>query len=743
MCGLAGKAIIGQPVLPPGTESQLRRMSAAVAHRGPDGENIVIDGPVGFAFRRLALMAPTGGDQPIFDAGKMVMLIANGEVYNHRELEAGFPAGLLRTGSDCEVLAQLYARDGTDFLDGVAGMFAIILYDKRRNKLVLARDRFGIKPLYFVRRGNTIVFASEIKALFQDPACPRELDWESALADQALHAAPFFSFKPVNPWFRGIEVVPAGTVIAIDLTTGDTRRREYWRLPDFAGDSAASDDEIITAYRDRLAASVADCASADAEVGLFLSGGVDSSAVAALAARTTAIHTFSVLNGSTFVNGDAESAHRVSAALGLPNHQLLFDTGRVPGADEWKRLLWLLETPLCGPEQYYKYELYRYVKRTRPGIKGMLLGQASDEFNGGYSVQVSGDTGWAGFEAALDGMARAGALQARPDLAPWLDHHDALVISDEMLRGRSSVMLDDPYRAFVTWKYRDIQQYNLWHEDRTAAGNGVEARVPFLDHRIIELMASIPPARRGRLLWDKAVLREAVRDLLPAAVTDRLKVSFYHGDGAEHTHRVFLRMLSQDAGALVEEALAAPGARDHLRPDAVRSMLRKLQAAPAPTGSEFILRLVNLGLLDAMTRQIPAPPAQAPTVALVPAASITNWDDDSAGLADRVCRPPVPDGADVVRLAGDVLVVHQPADPGTLYVAVGGQFEYVVREQEEPQWWLFLRHVDGQRSLSQILGVSGVPLSAVSGLLCDSIGAGLLTVEKAPAAEPAAQATGR
>src|SRR5215471_13533344 len=461
MCGLAGRAVIGRLALPPDGLAQLRRMSHAVAHRGPEGETILVNGPVGLAFRRLALVAPGGGGQPILDPGENVALIANGEVYNHRDLEAGFPVSELRTGSDCEVLAHLYVRDGLRFLNDVMGMFALVLHDRRRNRLVMARDRFGIKPLYYARCGDSIIFGSEIKALLQDPACPRELDWPSALADQALHGAPLFTHEPVNPWLRGIEIVPAGTIISIDLATGQADRHQYWRLPDFSGGgNTASDEDLVASYRDLLAASVADCVTANADVGLFLSGGVDSSAVAALAMPHRQPQTFSVLTGSTLANGDAEAACQAAAALGLSNHQLVFDAGRVPEVPEWKRLLWLLETPLCGPEQYYKYELYRYVKRVHPEIKGMLLGQASDEFNGGYSAGLSGGTDWAGFRSALSGMARSTAVRARPALACWLDHHDELVVSDELLRVVASPLPDDPYQAFVAWKYRDIQQYN-------------------------------------------------------------------------------------------------------------------------------------------------------------------------------------------------------------------------------------------------------------------------------------------
>ncbi|MGW7534884.1 asparagine synthase (glutamine-hydrolyzing) [Amycolatopsis sp. NPDC054798] len=733
MCGLAGIASIGRD-LPPDAGAVLTSMARAVAHRGPDGEQLFLDGPVALGFRRLALVGPSSGDQPLFSDDKQTVLIANGEVYNHRELEARMPDVRMRTKSDCEVLAHLYARHGMSFLDDVCGMYAIALWDRGRNRLVFARDRFGIKPLYFTVAGGQVVFGSEIKALFQHPACRRELDWERSLADQSMNIGAYLTDEPPSTWFRDIELVPAGGMVAIDLATGRVERSQYWQLPDFDGDEDASDAELITRYRELLEASVADCASADAELGLFLSGGVDSAAVAALAARRDGpeIHTFTVLGASTFLNGDGGAAHDAAAALGIPNHQLVFDVGRTPGVDQWKQLLWLLETPLCNAEQYFKYELYRYAKQLRPELRGMLLGQASDEYNGGYSPVLSGDTDWAGFEAGLRQMARTSALRERPALAPWWPDGQSSLVHDDLLRGTA---LRDPYRAYVAWKHRHIQQYNCWHEDRTAAGNGVEARVPFLDHRIIELLGRLPAKRRASLLWDKRILRDAVRDVLPPAIADREKVSFFYGEGEGYTHRMMVRMLARDGDALLEEALAAPGAAGILRPDRAREALRGLEKDLTPFDVEYLLRLVNLGLLDQMTRSMPALPVDAPRYEILPVADEADWEDDGARLAARLRRVPAPQPDEAVEFGEDVLLVHAPDDPSTLYLAVDGRFEYVVDADEAPEWWAFLRGIDAQRTVAEIVAAAGLQYDDVHETLRDALDAGLLVL--VPARTPA------
>ncbi|MFG2349682.1 asparagine synthase (glutamine-hydrolyzing) [Streptomyces phaeochromogenes] len=710
MCGLAGMAVIGGE-LNATADALIERMGTAVAHRGPDAYQTFRRGPVALGFRRLALVGPSSGDQPLFSEDEQIVLIANGEVYNHRDLERGFGGGLrMRTDSDCEILANLYARDGLRFLDKTNGMYAIALWDRRNNRLVLGRDRFGIKPLYYVRVGDTILFASEIKALFEHPDCPRELDWAGAVADQSMNIGPYFTHEPITSWFKGIQLVPAGSLVSIDLDTGAVEEQEYWSLPDFTGGLDLSDEEFTRTYRELLADSVNACSTADAELGLFLSGGIDSAAVAALSAQQgRELHTFTVMNGSTLVNGDAESAHRIAAELGLPNHQLLFDPDAVPSPEQWKSLLWLLETPLCGPEQYYKYELYRYAKQARPELRGMLLGAGSDEYNGGFTTVMSLSQDWPGFEAGILQLARTTAVHQSPTLGPWWDMAEGQLLSDRLLHA----LPEDPYPAFVAWRHRLLQQYNCWHEDRTAAGNGVESRVPFMDHRIVELLGGIAPERRAGLLWDKQILRNAVRDVLPEAVVQRPKGPFFYGEGVGFTHRAFVRMLEADHQCLLEEALAAPGAKDVLRPDALRSMLGRLRTEAEPWDVEFLLRLVNLGLLDSMVRALPTAPAEAPVYELrsamrleeweQDAPDVTSWTDNGADLADD----------QAVAFADEAELVASVQRPDVLYVVVNGAFEYVVDSTDDAVWAAFLRQVDGVRTVGELLKLCECDYDAV------------------------------
>jgi len=695
MCGLAGIARIAGSACDTRDRLLVASMASAIAHRGPDATEILVDGPVGFAFARLSLVDPETGGQPLLSPDGSLVLIANGEIYNHRELarELGV-TGELRGGSDCEVLLHLYRRRGLQFLDGVRGMFSIILWDKANRQLVLARDRFGIKPLYFHRNSERILLGSEIKALFADPAVPRQLDWTAALANPVLSSVPRLGDTPLTTWFDSIESVPAATILRIELLDGRTHSHEYWALPPAAQALDDTDDMLIDRYRDHLERSIADCATADAELGLFLSGGVDSAAVAAIAGKVApTLHTFTVLSPSTHLNGDAEQARQVAAELGLPNHQVVFDADRVPGVDEWKRLLWLLENPMCGPEQYYKHELHRYAKQVRPEVRGMLLGAAADEFAGGYSVGYSSGDGWDGFLQTLQSMSVNEELRLRPDIVPWAD-----VRGRSLLKHRQPNSGDELYYRYLRWEWRKVQQYNCWHEDRTAAGSGVEARVPFLDHRLVELAASIPSSRRKDLLWDKRILREAVRSHLPARTTDREKVAFYYGPGQRYTQACFARMLQQGVGELVEQALAAPGASEHLDASAMRQVLLSFDDDNADYNVELLLRLTNLGLLSAMAAQPPPPLVTSQADLQPPPPEITRWLTGTGDLAAELGCP-VPDRTSVLALADGVELVAPLDQDDCCYVVVDGEVRYQL-DSAEPDWLAFFRAIDGSTSLS-------------------------------------------
>lgn len=725
MCGIAGIARIGDIRSAPTDLPVLRQMAKVLSLRGPDDMRFIAEENITFGFTRLAIVDLDSGHQPFISDDASIVLIVNGEIYNHRELAARLPPGTaLRSGSDCEVLLHLYREHGLRFLDDVRGMFALALWDRRRGKLLLARDCFGIKPLFVHRNDERIAFASEIKALFEDPACPREIDWKRALSNRALSWEPlFFDDERPTTWWKGIDWVPAATIQEFDLRTGTVKEHPYWRLPDFGGpgDSGPSEEEFIQRYGELLAASVDDCMMSDVEIGILLSGGVDSASIAALATRRENIHAFTVLNGTTLVSGDAENAHLIAAGLGMPGHQVLFDADRVPGAEEWRRLLWLQETPVCGAEQFYKYELYRYVKATRPELKVMLLGQGSDEFNGGYSGEMADGGGWADFIANLEEMRRRSALADRPALAIWWDA-DLPLLSDEVLA--TVTWPKDAYAEFVRLKYHDIQHYNCWHEDRSASGSGVEARVPFLDRRLVELTATIPAKRRAALLWDKHIIRAATRGLLPESVRERPKVPFLLGPGADHTRRIFIRMLRQNGNELLEQALAGPNAKDVFDADGMRGTLHELRP---DSSADLVLRLVNLGLLETLATS-PPDLTTGSSVKTPQAHSVEEWRQSRSSLESTVLGRNPLTHASVIDFAENALHLRDEQEPTLSYLGVDNRIDYVINNDESPEWSRFLLTLDGRTNVEDTLKACGSTLAEVEEFIKESLSAGILVL---------------
>ncbi|MFG3025001.1 asparagine synthase (glutamine-hydrolyzing) [Streptomyces sp. NPDC048254] len=721
MCGIAGVARLDGHALGPEADAVLHELVRILDHRGPDERETLRDGPVGLAFTRLSLVNPQDGSQPLVSDDGNLVLIVNGEIYNHKQLAASLPGGVrLNTGSDCEVLLYLYRQYGLEFLRDVRGMFALILWDRVNNQLVLARDRFGIKPLYYHRNDQRIVLASEIKGLFADPGTPRRFDWEGALATPALAAAPSFHQSSVTTWFDGVHLVPAATILRIDLRDGRTSEHRYWEVPSHAEESTGA-DEFIRRYGEILEDSVRECATADSELGLFLSGGIDSSAVLALAGpRREGMHTFTVLTGGTRDNGDAEHAEWIARELGAPNHQVIFPQSHAPAPEEWVRLLWLTETPMCGAEVYYKHELHRFARQERPELRGMLLGAASDEFNGGYS-QVMGGDDWDSFAAGLAYLHRNTRWDRHPRLRHWWAEGPSF-IAEQALDGRGAHTPRDTYRSYIVSEYMKVQQYNVWHEDRTAAGSGIEARVPFLDHRLVELTAVVPDRLRPRLLWNKRILRDAVGTRLPDRIAERPKGPFFYGSGTRHAYRMLADVMKANSYELVERALAAPGAGDFIDAESVWAYVKVLGEGTTDSPSvEMLMRVLNMGLLAEMA----AHPPILEELSAGPIRAQYSGSSVAAAEADDHFRTGEPDAGGIPSLTDGTLLLTNPVG-SEWYLLRNGEIEFVL-EGNAPVLQV-LREIDGVSKMSDILSTADVEMADVSGDLDSLLDLGFISL---------------
>jgi asparagine synthase (glutamine-hydrolysing) len=554
MCGIAGLASVdGRPA----DTALLRRMMGVLAHRGPDGEGVRVDGPVALAQRRLAIIDLVTGDQPMGNDDGSVWITYNGELYNYRDLRVELEARgfTFRTASDTEVVLRAYEAFGGGCLERLRGMFAFAIWDARRREVFLARDRVGIKPLVYAWDGRRLLFASELKALVEDPTVPRELDWE-ALRDYLV-----YQYVPSpRTIFQGIRKLPPASSLVLSLDQGTIRIERYWDLR-FAPDHSVPEREWIPRLREVLADSVSRHMISDVPVGAFLSGGVDSSTVVAFMARASSgarIRTFSI----GFDEADFDElgyARQVAQRLGTDHSEYVV---KPDALDVLPRLAWQFDEPFGDSSSVPTY----YVSKiTREQVTVALSGDGGDESFAGYRRYARA----AALEARLD---HAAGRLARPLLrlagrvTPWgvrgqgylellgsdpIERYFRMMTTQrsEGLRrlltagARERVAPEASPAAFrklaaesgapdyvSTLQYLDVRTYLpediLTKVDRTSMLVSLEARVPLLDHVLMEFVATIPSGLKLVNGQGKSILKAAMAEDLPGDVLHRPKMGF-------------------------------------------------------------------------------------------------------------------------------------------------------------------------------------------------------------------------
>ena len=551
MCGICG-------VLGPIDASVLRSMTRTMVHRGPDDEGFYLADGVGLGVRRLSIIDVAGGHQPITNEDGTLVVVFNGEIYNHRELRTRLETQGHRfaTGSDTEVLVHLYEEYGDASVHLLQGMFAYALWDGKRRRLLVARDRLGIKPLYYLETDGSFLFASEVKALLE------HADVSAAPDLQALDLYLAFRYVPgPHTLFRGIKKLPPGHRLVRE--DGRTQVQRYWDpvLGDFQ--SAINLDEAVEEFSGLLRDTVRRHLISDVPVGMLLSGGLDSSAVTAMtaAARTQPITTFTVgfdLPGS---HNELAQARVVAKRLGTDHHELVL----TPDATELlPDLVRHLDEPIADPAALPTYLICRFARQMVPVV---LTGEGGDELLGGYPRYE-----WFAraklLQRLLPAWVREGVLLPLSRIAPvtrryktaldnilaerddvtrhmhWVAGLDPALKSDLLspeLREAISLGAPEavltPYLGGVatraeivhrlmaldmqTWLVDDV----LTKMDKMSMAASVEARVPLLDHRLVEFVASLPLAVKLRH-GAKTLLKRAVAPLLPASTIRRRKHAF-------------------------------------------------------------------------------------------------------------------------------------------------------------------------------------------------------------------------
>jgi len=557
MCGICGIVSLNGAKI---ERSVLESMNETLVHRGPDSEGSFVDGAVGLAARRLAIIDLAGGDQPIANEDGSITVVQNGEIYNYRELRAELErrgGHRFSTRSDTEVLVHLYEEHGPDFVKRLRGMFAIALWDERNRRLVVARDRFGIKPLYYRLHEDSVSFASELKALLRVPGFSREVDLD------ALDAFLAFGFVPAPlTIFRDARKLPPGTVLIYqDGTSPSVRIERFARPSPVSADQVRSEDEETLAeeLRDRLRDSVRAHLVADVPVGVFLSGGIDSSLIVALASEVSSgpVQTFTV--GFEERHFDERGAARLVAdRYATDHHEIVM---RPDGATLLPAMADVFDEPFADASAIPTYLI---AQLARQHVKVALSGEGGDEFFGGYQYYVGHRV--APFIGALaaavrplvDRLPTSSAKSSTFDWQakrfvrgarlPVVERHYAwktyvppeergdLVLPERRAAQDPLDLLSARYAetegAEELARVMDVDigiflvDDMLVKTDRATMAHSLEARVPLLDPAVEELANALPSRFKVRGFAKKRLLKRAAEPFVPTRILNGEKRGF-------------------------------------------------------------------------------------------------------------------------------------------------------------------------------------------------------------------------
>lgn len=559
MCGICGR--LNFDLEHPVARDVLRRMGDAIAHRGPDGAGEYVSGPVGLGHRRLSIIDLHTGDQPMSNEDGSVWVVYNGEIYNFEELRRELVAKghRFKSTTDTEVIVHLYEEMGDRCVTRMRGMFAFALWDDRRKHLLLARDRVGVKPLYYARTGRSLVFGSEIKALLVDPDVEREVS--ARAVDRFL---TYFYLPGSETLFEQVHKLLPGHYLTVDA--GKVEIRQYWDLR-FDSDAGAIPDfdTSVQALKSRLKDAVRDHMISDVPVGILLSGGADSTGVLRYAAECAPapLHSFTLGFDGGGVEDERPYARLAARRYGSTHHEISMS------ADDFRdflpRFVWHMEEPVCEPPAVALFFVSQLARDT--GVKVLLSGEGGDEAFGGYPEyrnflllerlkslfgrqRIALRTAIRLAARGSSRFDRYGDLVDRP-LADYFLSRTATPstgfnrIKGALYRPRMTASSSPPgstdatralfdavssqpplnqmlYVDTKTWLPDDL----LVKADKMTMAASVELRVPLLDHQVLEFAASLPASYKVDGWKLKVLLKAALRDSVPAEILRRKKRGF-------------------------------------------------------------------------------------------------------------------------------------------------------------------------------------------------------------------------
>jgi len=565
MCGIAGLYnMTGEPV----TADRVLAMCDLIRHRGPDDRDAWTHGPVGLGHQRLSIidLSPRGRN-PMANEDGTVRIVFNGEIYNYKELRPDLieRGHVFRSQTDTEVIIHLYEELGPDCLERLNGMFAFALWDERQRRLLLARDRFGVKPLYYTVIGNSLAFASEVKAFLALP------DFRVAADPFAL--AEHFTFQNTfgaRTFFEGVKLLEAGHYLLCE--GGSVRTRQYWDLR-FQPEPNVSMDDWAYTLREEFEGAVSRQLMSDVPLGTYLSGGMDTGAISAVAAsRIPRMHTFTCgfdlpENGSDLERyfDERDESRKLAGLLGTIHHELVLGPDAM--APALPRVLWHLDEPRVG----ISYQVYHTAEMIGRHVTVVLSGVGGDELFAGYPWRYEPvlnlnandfDQSYYRLWIRFLNDEEKGELFS-DNLNQRLNGFSTFDSFREALRGAEGT---DPLHRALYFDFKTFLNGLLLVDDKLSMAHSIEARVPFLDNKLVGLVSRIPSCLKLRKGQSKIVLKEAMRGLLPGETLHRRKQGFTPPDETWYKREslAYVRELILGSTAL---------ARGYFKPAALRQIL--------------------------------------------------------------------------------------------------------------------------------------------------------------------------
>jgi asparagine synthase (glutamine-hydrolysing) len=556
MCGICGIVQLGGEPRRVIDSDALLRMTDVMTHRGPDDRGVYEAPGIALGMRRLAIVDVEGGHQPVTNERSDVCAIQNGELYNHRHLRQDLAAGghRLHTRCDTEVIPHLYEQVGIRFAERLRGKFGIAVWDARRRRLVLARDRLGVKPLYWARAGDLLVFASELKSLLASGLVGGDLDYDAIDAYLTLGFVP----APRTPLVGVSKLLPGHRLVAED---GRFEIERYWSYPEpLVQSPRQQEDEYAEELLDAVEEAVRLRLMSDVPLGAMLSGGLDSSLIVALMARNMSepVKTFCVGFAEAGDTNELADARDVASVFGTEHHEL--ELSYRDDSVDLSELVWSLDEPLAELSTLGFEAISRVASEH---VTVALSGQGADELLGGYrkhqaaalvasSQRLPAPLRHLGAAVAVRGPRRfrraARTLAATDPVTRLLEMSGHLgdgqreslyrgplrgkvgVAALEAIRETCAGVPDDPLPATLHIDAQlSLPDLLLHYFDRTSMAHSLEVRVPFLDHQVVERCARIPADLKVRRMQTKYLLKRVATGIVPERIVHKRKLGFLRG----------------------------------------------------------------------------------------------------------------------------------------------------------------------------------------------------------------------